>query len=104
MFVADEAFPLRCNIMRPYPGKHLIEEKRVFNYRLSRARIVENAFGIAASRFRILRQEIIAHPSKVEAISKAVVALHKYLIISEQHVPAGSRMYCPPGFVDNEDR
>ncbi|XP_046863249.1 protein ALP1-like [Xenia sp. Carnegie-2017] len=105
MFVADEAFPLRCNIMRPYPGKHLTEEKRVLNYHLSRARrIVGNAFGIAASRFRILRQEIIAHPSKVEAISKAVVAWHNYLIISEQHVPAGSRMYCPPGFVDNEDR
>ena len=105
MFVADEAFPLRCNIMRPYPGKALPGTKRIFNYRLSRARrIVENAFGITASRFRILRQEIIARPSKVESISKAVVALHNFLIISEQHVPAGARMYCPPGFADYEDR
>ena len=104
MFVADEAFPLRCNIMCPYPGKNLPDAKRICNYRLSRARrIVENAFGITASKFRILRQEIIANPSKVESISKAVVVLHNFLIISEQHVSAGSRMYCPPGLADCED-
>lgn len=91
--------------MRLYPGKGLPGTKRIFNYRLSRARrIVENAFGIAASRFRILRQEIIANPSKVESICKAVVALHNFLIISEQCAPAGSRMYWPPGFADYEDR
>ncbi|KAK5647298.1 hypothetical protein RI129_002190 [Pyrocoelia pectoralis] len=31
--VGDEAFPLRNNLMRPYPGRMLTLEKRVFNYR-----------------------------------------------------------------------
>lgn len=34
-FVADEAFPLRRDILRPYPGQQLTAEKRVFNFRLS---------------------------------------------------------------------
>ena len=51
VIVADEAFPPKAYIMRPYPGRHLSEERKVFNYRLSRARrIVENAFGILSSK------------------------------------------------------
>ncbi|XP_029912989.1 uncharacterized protein LOC115363054 [Myripristis murdjan] len=32
VFVADEAFPLRRNLMRPFPGRILPRERRVFNY------------------------------------------------------------------------
>ena len=47
VFVGDEAFPLRPYLMRPWPGRMLTDEKRkVYNYRLSRARrVVENTFG-----------------------------------------------------------
>lgn len=50
VFVGDEAFPLNTYLMRPYSYKTrggLIENIRIFNYRLSRCRrTIENAFGI----------------------------------------------------------
>lgn len=57
VFVADSAFALTENMLKPYAGIHNKGSKeRVFNYPLSRARrIVENVFGIMSAVFRILR-------------------------------------------------
>ena len=64
-FIGDEAFPLKENMQRPYPGKMLPEIKLIYNYRLSRARtVVENAFGILSNRWRFLRSPIHAVPEK----------------------------------------
>ena len=52
VIVANEAFPLKHNIMTPYPRGtqvNLPREEAIFNYRLGRAWMpVENAFGILA--------------------------------------------------------
>lgn len=82
VIVGDEAFPLRENLMKPYPAKSLDNPPRVFNYRLSRSRrLSKNAFGIVVHRFRILQVAIPLEPKKAELIVLAIVALHNFLRI-----------------------
>lgn len=79
-FVADDAFPLRNNIMKPFPHRNLNPKQRIYNYRLSRARrCVENAFGVMASRFRVFLTTINLEPDKVESVVMACCALHNLL-------------------------
>jgi hypothetical protein len=57
ILVGDDAFPLKTYSLKPYLHRTLTYEQNIFNYRLSRARrIVENVFGILASRFRIFQK------------------------------------------------
>lgn len=80
VIVADDAFPLSTRLLKPFPQRNLSQDNKIFNYRLSRARrIVENAFGILANRFRVLLNPIPLAPHKVELITLASVALHNYL-------------------------
>ena len=78
--VADDAFPLRPYLMKPFPCRGLTKEERIYNYRLSRARrTVENAFGILASRFRVLHTSMCLRADRVEAVVMAACVLHNLL-------------------------
>lgn len=97
--VGDEGFPLKSYIMRPYSRRNLkSNERKVFNYRLSRARrVVENAFGILAARWQILQTAIGIKIESAEKIIQAVVCLHNYIISTN------SNQYMQEHSLDQED-
>ena len=98
-FVADDAFPLQPHIMKPYPFKSQ-GSMRIFNYRLSRARrIVENAFGLMSSIFRVLRKPILLSPIRVDSIILAICCLHNYLL--SRNISAN--VYATEGTFDREN-
>lgn len=79
-FVADEAFPLKKNIMKPYGRNQLTNDRRAYNNRLSRARkSVECAFGMLASKFGGLKTPINCKPEYVDNIIKAMCVLHNVI-------------------------
>lgn len=94
--VGDAAFPLKSNLMRPYPGRNLEILQENFNYRLSRARrTIENAFGVLVARWRILLSPLQLQPDAAENIVKASVVLHNFV---KRH---NANQYAPPSFVDH---
>lgn len=94
--VGDAAFPLKENLMKPYPGKKIPPIEENFNYRLSRARrVIENAFGILVARWRILLAPLNLHPEAADNLVKATLVLHNFV------KNKNGRQYNPPGYVDH---
>nr|CAI5819941.1 unnamed protein product [Callosobruchus analis] len=81
VIVADEAFPLKTYLMRPYSKAAITsDEEKIYNYRHSRARrVVENAFGILAGRWRIFLKPIETRPETADIIVLAATCLHNML-------------------------
>lgn len=80
VFIGDEAFSLRKNMLKPFGLRDLSIERKIFNYRLSRARrIIENVFGIMAAGFRILHTEINLKLDRIDLVVLTCAVLHNYL-------------------------
>ena len=60
VFIGDKAFSWRKEFLKPYSEKQLTRERKIFNYRLCRARrIVEKIFDILVARFGIFKLILI---------------------------------------------
>ncbi|XP_065356035.1 uncharacterized protein LOC135950415 [Calliphora vicina] len=98
VLVADDAFAMRYNLLKPYSQRGLTMVQRVFNYRLSRARrIIENVFGIMSARFRVLRKPICLNPEKTIKVTLACCVLHNFLITTNK------KRYVPSNAFDHYD-
>lgn len=98
LLVADDAFALKPNILKPHTGRDLSGLQRIFNYRLSRARrVIENVFGIMSARFRVLRSPISLDANKTKKIGLACCVLHNFLMTQNKNA------YAPVGMFDRYD-
>jgi len=84
VILGDKAYPLTTYLMRPFPKQDLNIEKKVFNYRLSRARrCVECAFGILFSKWRFLLNELEISVENSKSLVKCACLLHNVIIEEE---------------------
>ncbi|XP_069819612.1 uncharacterized protein [Dendropsophus ebraccatus] len=87
VIVADEAFGLQTHLLRPFPRRGLDDRRRIFNYRLTRARrYVECAFGILSSKWRVFQSALQLNPDNVRKVIQACVILHNYVRMYEAAV------------------
>lgn len=85
-FIADGAYPLLENLMKPYRINNSTERKNLFNKRLSRARaVVECAFGITCQKWGIFYTTIQSSPEVVSLVVQATCVLHNILIDLERN-------------------
>jgi hypothetical protein len=92
IFVGDEAYLLTTYLIQPCSRRTLDRSKAIFNYRLSRARrVVECAFGICASKWRILEKAIETKVDTGVEIVKCVSLLHNIIIDFEDYYYLHSR-------------
>ena len=94
-FVADDAFKLSKHLLKPFSRLGLEPRERVFNYRLSRGRmVIKMTFGLMVTRFRLFRQAISFSPQNTENIIMASVFLHNFLQehVSTVEIPAADLM------------
>lgn len=99
LFVGDDAFPMSDTLMKPFSKRNLTQVEGIFNYRLSQGRrVVENAFGIMAARFKLYRKDIEVNLDTVDVIVQCTCTLHNWLRIT---LPS---TYLARGSMDYEDK
>lgn len=100
--IGDSAFQLETFLMKPFSQVAVNSdfEKRIFNYRLSRARrCVENAFGILVQRFQVLKSPIRTNVDTSDVIVLATLSLHNWLMTDRMR----RESYCNSKLIDEEN-
>ncbi|XP_050292833.1 uncharacterized protein LOC126733542 [Anthonomus grandis grandis] len=84
VFIADEAYPLQENLLKPYSRQTLNPERQYFNQRLSRARkTIECSFDIIYAKWRILSKAIETNEQLADITIKANCLLHNIIMDKE---------------------
>lgn len=94
VFIGDEGFKLQTYLMRPFPRHSVADdlEKRTYNKRHCRARrIVENAFGILAQKWRVLFRPIEGNVDTAVHVVKAACCLHNFIRADTKPVTTDER-------------
>ena len=78
--MGDDAFALMPWMLKPHSSRQLTAEERIANYSISRSRkVVDNAFGILVSRFRVLLGTMKQRPWVVRDMVLTSMVLHNML-------------------------
>nr|XP_023021258.1 protein ANTAGONIST OF LIKE HETEROCHROMATIN PROTEIN 1-like [Leptinotarsa decemlineata] len=84
VLVGDDAFPLSPHLMRAYARKNLNNKKKIFNYRLTRARrFIECAFGSLTNKWRIFHRPLNVSQRLCKKIIKSCCVLHNYVCLRD---------------------
>lgn len=88
---ADEAFPLCRNLMSLFPGDgSLTREQQVFNYRVSRARlVVHDTFEFWSGQWRMFKRKLNISMGVVVKCVKATCVLHNFMLGGGQTTAPG---------------
>jgi len=71
---------LHTIFLRPVPGRSLNDKRRIFNYRLSRARQnIECTFGILSNKWSVFHTALLVEPDITVVITKACCVLHNFV-------------------------
>lgn len=80
LFLADGTFPLKSNLMKPFPGSKLSNDEKLFIFRLSRTRrIVENFFAQLVNTFKVLNNKMQLDLNACKQVSLSCCVLHNFI-------------------------
>jgi len=96
VIVGDEAFAL-SHVLRPYPSRNLDVARRIYNYRLTRARrMVECVFGILCNKWIIFHSAIDVCPDLCDVIVKTCCTPHNFIRQRDGFQFQDTLYECPP--------
>ncbi|CAK1587386.1 unnamed protein product [Parnassius mnemosyne] len=84
IIVGDGAFGISNHVMRPYVRSNMTHKKKVFNYRLSRARrYIESTFGIMSNKFRVFHTPMSVSFPVAKKLVQACCIFHNFIRIRD---------------------